>query len=203
MKKIFIKILNSIFDKIIFNFIFISYYSFVKKFISPRIQKIHGIISVKGIQNKGKDLRIHGKIDIVGGDDLKIGDFVRIGMGCYFDCVGGLTIGDNVQFSRYITIYTNTHDIESSAIPYDDRSYIYKPVIIGNSVWIGTNVIIAPGTIIEDGAVIGMGAVVAGRIPKGAIVVGAKHRIIGYRNIESFDEKVDQKKYFGYLYPDW
>ncbi|MFW5803832.1 MAG: acyltransferase, partial [bacterium] len=138
---------------------------------------------------------------ITGVQDLHVGDYVRIGKGAYFSCQGGLYIGDNVQFSRNVLIYTNSHDINSSAIPYD-RSYIYKPVHIGNSVWIGMNVTIAPGTQIGDGAVIGMGTVVSGNIPKGAIVVGAKHRIIGYRDLDEFDKKDAEKKYFGLLYPD-
>ena len=42
---------------------------------------------------------------------------------------------------------------------------------------------------LEDGAVIGMGTIVSGRVPKGAIVVGAKNRIVGFRDLNSFDER--------------
>jgi len=170
-------------------------------FIANAIEELSGKVLTSKIKKKGKDLRVHGKIRLISEDRLIIGDYVRIGRNCFFSCRGGLTIGDNAQLSRNITIYTDTHDIDSTAIPYD-TNYVYKPVVIGNSVWIGMGVTIAPGTIIEDGAVIGMGATVSGHIPKGAIVVGAKHRIIGYRDIDSFDSKLSNKEYYGLLYPD-
>lgn len=201
MKRGLIKLIDGFLYFILVNKIFITIFAFKRNFVDDKIQKIKGLVIKRSIRKQGKDLRIHGPITITGENQLSIGDYVRIGRGCYFHCVGGLTIGNNVQFSRNITIYTSTHDIESGAIPYD-KNYVYKPVSIGNSVWVGMNVTIAPGTIIEDGAVIGMGTTVAGHIPKGAIVVGAKSRIIGYRDIEAFDLKDIQKKYFGLLYPD-
>ena len=175
--------------------------AFKFRLIDPKLDKSKGEIIASKIKEKGKDLRIHGYSEIKHVKNIHIGNYVRIGKGAYLSCAGGLFIGDNVQISRNVLIYTNNHNINSTAIPYD-RSYIYKPVNIGNSVWIGMNVTILPGTNIGDGAVIGMGTVVSGDIPKGAIVVGAKPRIVGYRDINDFDKKDEQKKYFGFLYPD-
>ncbi|HAF30082.1 MAG TPA: hypothetical protein DCG75_13660 [Bacteroidales bacterium] len=195
------KFFDVIFDLLLLNPVIKLFITLKMRYIKPRINKIEGLINVEKIKQKGKDLRIHGSISITGIDKLQIGDYVRIGKGAYFSCEGGLTIGNNVQFSRNVLIYTNSHDINSAAIPYD-KNYIYKPVIIGNSVWIGMNVTIAPGTIIEDGAVIGMGTVVSGVVPKGSIVVGKKHRIIGYRDMDEFNKKDLDQKYFGLLFPD-
>lgn len=200
-KKLIDKTIAFLMDLILLNPLVKILIAFKLKYITPRIQKLEGRIAADKIKDKGKDLRIHGHVTILAANKLKIGDYVRIGKGAFFSCAGGLTIGKNVQFSRNVLIYTNSHDINSTAIPYD-RKYIYKPVKIGNSVWIGMNVTIAPGTEIEDGAVIGMGTVVSGKIPKGAIVVGAKHRIVGYRDLAEFDKKDFEKKYFGLLYPN-
>jgi acetyltransferase-like isoleucine patch superfamily enzyme len=201
VKNLFKKIINIAMDMIYLNPISIFYFDFKLKFISPRINKVEGKVAVNKIKNKGKDLRIHGNVFMGGLENLKIGDYVRIGSGAFFYCQGGLTIGNNVQFSRNVLIYTSNHNINSSAIPYD-RSYTSKPVKIGNSVWIGMNVVITPGTTIEDGAIIGMGTVVSGIVPKGAIVVGQKTRIVGYRDMEDFYKKDLEKKYFGLLFPD-
>jgi len=201
LKEILKRIINFILDLLLNNILIVKYYKFKNKFITPRLDKMKGKSLSFTIKNKGKDLRIHGQSVFTGIQNLYIGDYVRIGKGAYFSCQGGLYIGDNVQFSRNVLIYTDSHDINSTSIPYD-RSYVYKPVHIGSSVWIGMNVTIAPGTRIGDGAVIGMGTVVSGYIPKGAIVVGQKPRIIGYRNIGDFDKKVEQEKYFGRMYPD-
>jgi acetyltransferase-like isoleucine patch superfamily enzyme len=195
------RIIEQVFDLLLLNNLSKIHFMFKMKFIYPRIDKVKGLIIVDKIKQKGKDLRIHGPITINDINNLHIGDYVRIGKGAYFSCEGGLTIGNNVQFSRNVLIYTNSHCINSTAIPYD-KSYIYKPVVIGNSVWIGMNATIAPGTKIEDGAVIGMGTVISGTVPKGAIVVGAKQRIIGFRDIEEFNKKELEQKYFGLLFPN-
>lgn len=200
-KRNFKKIINIILDFIFLSNFIKFYIKFRLNYIAPRINKIEGSIAANRIKNKGIDLRIHGSVIIGGLENLKIGNYVRIGKGAYFDCTGGLTIGNNVQLSRNILIYTSNHDINSGSIPYGPN-YVYKPVIIGDSVWIGMNVIITPGTIIEDGAIIGMGTVVSGVVPKGAILVGAKARIVGYRNVDEFDRKVLGKEYFGFLYPE-
>ena len=190
-----------IFKYLIRNKLFNFFYRIKLSRIDPELKYLRGKNATKPIKNKGKDLRIHGSVKIIKPDKLTVGDYVRIGEGCYFSCSGGLEIADNVQFSRNIVIYTNTHDIETSCIPYD-RKYIYKPVKIGHSVWIGMNVTIAPGTTIGEGAVIGMGAAISGKIPPYAIVVSPKHRIINYRNQESFEQKKEKGLYFGKIYPD-
>lgn len=175
-------------------------YKFKVYYLDRELLRYKERILLDKLKNKGVDLRIHGDVTIKGHDNLIIGDYVRIGNGCYFSCSGGLKIGDNTQISRNVVIYTNSHDIESTAIPYDN-SYTYKPVSIGHSVWIGMNVTIVPGTTIGDGAVIGMGTVVSGAIPDCAIVVGQKHRIIGYRDSESFQSRKHENRFFGKLYP--
>lgn len=158
----------------------------------------YGRYWVKNIQKKGEDLRIHGPITILGQDYLEIGDYVRIGYGCFFCCLGGLKIGSNTQISRNVCIYTANHNYNAKAIPYDD-TYLRKSVEIGSSVWIGMNVCITPGVKIGDGAIIGMGAVVASDVPPGAIVVGAKTRIIGGRDLDAFNEATLSSNLFGKL----
>lgn len=201
MRKSLDRIVSILFNLLIINPLVSFIYKVKVRYICPRVDKVIGANAVKRIRNKGKDLRIHGQIVINDINKLQIGDFVRIGTGAYLSCEGCLTIGNNVQISRNVLIFTSNHDINSSAIPYD-QGFVYKPVKIGNSVWIGMNVTIAPGSTIEDGAVIGMGTVISGVVPKGAIVVGAKHRVIGYRNMADFNEKDMEKKYFGLLFPD-
>ncbi|OHB60791.1 MAG: hypothetical protein A2Y12_16105 [Planctomycetes bacterium GWF2_42_9] len=151
--------------------------------------------------NTGKDCRIHGQVIIRNPENLTIGDYVRIGRGCYFFCAGGLIVGNNTQISRYVTIYTGNHDTKGDAIPYND-SYVYKPVTIGHSVWIGMHVCIVPGVKIGDGAIIGMGTVVSKDVPPGAVLVGAPQRIVKTRNMEQFNKHHRNEKYFGKLWPD-
>lgn len=137
-----------------------------------------GRLLARKIHDVGADVRFKGRVHVTDGSKLKIGSFSRIGEGCFFYTRGGLTIGNNCQLSRNVTIYTASHLYTSAeAIPYSNR-HRCQEVRIGNSVWIGMHTCILPGVTIGDGAIIGMGSVVSKDIPAGAIYVGAKGRIV-------------------------
>ena len=172
------------------------YYKYIKDFITQAKAEL----VLDRIKNKGKNCRIKGDLTILGVDGLVLGDFVSIGYGGFINSFGGVEIGDNCQISRNVLIYSVNHDTNGMCIPYDSNN-IKKKVIIGNSVWIGMNVVITPGVKIGDGAIIGMGTVVSTDVPEGAIVVGAKQRIVGSRDLKVFIKMKDNKDYFGIKYP--
>lgn len=168
------------------------------RFFLNAVDEMMGYYYCSQIPHKGKDLRIHGRVKILAPHRMIIGDFCRIGKGTFLFCYGGLTIGNNVQFSRNITVYTANHDFNSDVLPYNNE-YIIEPVTIGNNVWIGMNTSILPGVTIGDNAIIGMNAVVTKDIPANAIVVG-NNRIIRYRSTEQL--KKSEGRYFGQLFPN-
>jgi acetyltransferase-like isoleucine patch superfamily enzyme len=170
------------------------------RFIVPQFERASGRASLWYVPNVPASVRVHGRIHVLGPHGLKIGEHVRIGRGCFFHCLGGLTIGDNTQISRDVVIYTASHDYQGDAIPYD-ITHVERPVVIGRSVWIGMRVCIAPGVTIGDGAVIGLGAVIAKDVPAGAVVVGAPQRQVHARNMDRFRELDAQQRWFGRLWP--
>ncbi len=180
-------------------------YPLVRLYISliePQIKRAYGIYSINRIKNRGVGCIIYGRIYIQNPDKLILGDYVRIGSGAFFHSLGGIKIGDNTWISRNLLIYSENHNINSTSfIPYDD-TYIYKPVTIGNSVWIGMNVTITPGVTIGDGAIIGMGTTVSEDVPAGAIVVGAKQRIVKYRDMDIFWDLAKKERYLGKYFPN-
>lgn len=202
MEKILREIKNMI--KSLIHILFKLFIPFITKIVemnSYLYNQARGEYILKNLPHTGNNVKINGPIQVIGKDKLYINDHVRIGSGCFLFCRGGLKIGKNTQISRKVTIYTANHDYNGNAIPYDDK-YIYKPVDIGESVWIGMNVCITPGTKIGDGAIIGMGTTVSSDVPKGAIVVGQKARIIGKRNMKKYNNCLAEKKLFGKLWPD-
>lgn len=105
----------------------------------------------------------------------------------FIECSGGVKIGKFFHVGRGLTIFSSNHNYASqNNIPYDDTD-ILMPVEIGDCVWIGANVSIVPGVTIGEGAVVGMGAVVTRDVPAGAIVGGNPAKIIGYRDMETFE----------------
>lgn len=168
-------------------------------YLRSRFDKAWGMVALSQVRQKGIDCRIHGRTTLYYPNNLRMGDYVRIGGGCFFFCKGGLDIGSNTQISRNVCIYTANHNISGAMIPYDD-SYVERPVLIGRSVWIGMNARIPPGVTIGDGAVVGMGTVVSCNVPEGAIIVGSPSRVVGCRDMNEFQNKEAKELFFGKIH---
>ncbi len=112
------------------------------------------------------------------------------------DCSGGVSIGRYFHTGRGLTIFSTNHNYESGvSIPYDS-AVIIKPVVIKDFVWCGSNVTIVPGVTIGEGVVIGAGTVVTKDVPDYAIIGGNPHKIIKYRNIETFINLKDNGQFY-------
>jgi acetyltransferase-like isoleucine patch superfamily enzyme len=119
---------------------------------------------------------------------IKIGNSTSIGHNSVLDGRGGLTIGDNVNFSSEVMVWTKQHDPQDS-----EFIIISKPVVIEDYAWVSCRAIILPGIIIGKGAVVAAGAVVTKDVKPYTIVGGVPAREIGKRN-ENLVYKVGSQK---------
>lgn len=114
--------------------------------------------------------------------NLEIGKGSIIGDKSILDARNGIKIGENVNLSSNVHIWTEQHDHRD---PYflcnSDSSF---RVTIGDRVWIGPNVTILPRVEIGEGAVIGAGSVVTKNVEPFTIVAGLPAKKIGERNKE-------------------
>lgn len=108
--------------------------------------------------------------------NLRIGANTSIGDRAILDARGGLTIGDNVNFSTGVNIWTAQHDWKSA-----DFDYVESAVTIEDRVWVGPRATILPGSIIREGAVVAAGAVVKGEIEAFTLVGGVPAKEIASR----------------------
>lgn len=133
------------------------------------------------LMSVGKNVVIYYGADFRATYLLKIGEGTIVGDKCTIDArVGGVTIGDNVNISSNVSMWTDQHD-------YNDpwfRSLPGKrgPIVIGDRVWIGPNVTILHSVTIGEGAVVAAGAVVTKDVPPFALVGGVPAKLIGERN---------------------
>jgi acetyltransferase-like isoleucine patch superfamily enzyme len=98
---------------------------------------------------------------------LQIGNNVTINSGCYLDNRCGISIGNNVNISHDVKIYTLGHDMDDPMCgPKGAR------VSIGDNAWIFPNVLIMPGVTVGEGAVIYPGSVVTRSVAPYEIVGG-------------------------------
>lgn len=122
----------------------------------------------------------------------KFNSNTQVGNNCNFNGIkvfggGSLTIGNNFHSGKNIEIYTDSHNYEGEAIPYDNTN-IYYSCEIGDNVWIGSGVKILGNVKIREGAIIQAGSVVVKDIPFCAIAGGNPAKVFKYRDIEHYNK---------------
>ena len=122
---------------------------------------------------------IYAGAEIRNPTQLEIGKGTIIGDNAILDARAGIKIGENVNFSSNVSIWTFQHDYRD---PYFacNKDHV-GPVKIGNRAWIGPNVIILRNVTIGEGAVVAAGAVVSHDVPPFSLVGGIPAKVIGQR----------------------
>ena len=108
----------------------------------------------------GRKVKWGFPIDLVGADQLKVGDGVFIGENVKLDASGGIVIGDHTLISAGVFVTSRQHNYQSTDLRIREQGYSFAPVIIGHDVWIGHGAKILPGVSIGAGSIIGAGSVV-------------------------------------------
>lgn len=126
--------------------------------------------------NIAKTAIVYHGFQVRAGARLRIGERANIGDGAILDARGGLVIGDDVNLSTGVNIWTAQHE-------WNDPEFSYQaaPVVIGDHVWLSTRVTVLPGVTIGEGAVVAAGAVVAGDLAPNALYGGVPARKLSDR----------------------
>jgi acetyltransferase-like isoleucine patch superfamily enzyme len=123
---------------------------------------------------------IYSGAEIRSPNKLSIGKGTIIGHNCILDARNIIDIGDNVNLSTGVWLWTEQHDYNNPDFGYDFKKK--KKITIGDRVWIGSRVIVLPGCIIGEGAVIGSGTVVTKDIEPFSLNAGVPSKKIKERN---------------------
>jgi len=103
-----------------------------------------------------------------------------------------IVIGDNVNISHNVKMYTGGHDIES-----EKMSYSSKPIFIQNNVWIFPNVIIMPGVTIFEKSVVLPGSVVTKSFT-GSVVLGGNPAVVLKESKRQIGYQINHNSWFSY-----
>ena len=110
---------------------------------------------------------------------LTVGRGTIIGDNALLDARRGLTLGNHVNISSNVSIYTEQHDHRDPDFRCTNPET--KAVSVGDRVWLGSNVVVLPGVTIGEGAVCCAGCVVTKDVPPYAIVAGIPARQVAER----------------------
>lgn len=138
----------------------------------------------------GTDCLIEGSlVTELDGSRLSIGNNVFIGGGSLVDCVGSITIADDVLMSHECILA----DSDNHSIHYDLRkndlqawkagtrdweATVTRPIVIERGAWIGMRSIVLKGVVVGEGSVVGAGSVVTRDVPPHTVVAGNPARVI-------------------------
>ena len=136
----------------------------------------NGVYRMMGLK-LGKGSTIYGGAEIRSPREIIIGRNTIIGHNAILDGRGGLEIGDNVNFSTGVWVWTSQHD-KNDPLFRDVKG----KVVIEDYAWVSCRTIILPNTRIGRGAVVCAGAVATKDVEPYSIVAGVPARKIGERN---------------------
>lgn len=123
---------------------------------------------------------VHFGAEIRSPYNLVIGKGSIIGDRAILDARNRILIGENVNFSSDVAIWTEQHDHSDPLFRCNSGSHFQ--VVIGDRAWLGPRAIILPGVSIGEGAVVAAGAVVTKDVEPFSIVAGIPAKKIGDRN---------------------
>jgi acetyltransferase-like isoleucine patch superfamily enzyme len=107
---------------------------------------------------------------------VRIGKYSILGNNFFIDGRRGVTIGENVNLSRGVSIYTLQHSSQDPGFGVE-----WWPVTIGDRVWLSANCTILPNITIGEWAIVAAGAVVTRDVEPYTIVWGVPAKKIGER----------------------
>jgi acetyltransferase-like isoleucine patch superfamily enzyme len=128
----------------------------------------------------GENVIIYSGAEMRSPDRLIIGKGSIIGHYSILDARNFIEIGENVNFSHGVWLWTEQHNHNDP--DFGTESAKKKKITICNRVWLGPRVIVLPGCTIGEGAVVGAGSVVTKDIVPFSINAGIPAKKIGERN---------------------
>jgi acetyltransferase-like isoleucine patch superfamily enzyme len=124
----------------------------------------------------GLNAFIYGGAKVWAPHNIVIGASTIVGQRAILDGRAGIEIGDNVNLSTGVWIWTLEHDPQGV-----DFATKGGPVVVDDYAWLSCRATIMPGVSIGRGAVVAGGAVVTKPVPPFAIVGGVPAVVIGER----------------------
>lgn len=127
----------------------------------------------------GKNVVIYGNFKIRAPWNIIIGTGTVVGDGAQLDGRNGIVIGNNVNISTDVYIYTEQHDVNDENFSSGNSG---GTVVVSDRAWLSSRTTVLPKVTIGEGAVLASGALAAKNLEPFSINVGIPARKIGERN---------------------
>ena len=193
---IFLKNINSKKLRIFFNYIYIISYG-LELFLATLTGYIPSHVIRSDLYrylfrvNVPRDSVIYWRCRFFKPSNVNIGHNSIIGNDAFLDARTGIYIGNNVNISGFLHIYTFGHNIESPKFEGEGGS-----VYIHDWAYIGTRVTILPNVTIGEGAVVASGAVITKDVDPWTMVGGVPAKFIKIRPVVKYKLDTSTRLFF-------
>ena len=124
----------------------------------------------------GKGSSVWRNTEILGMDNLQIGEDSVIAWHCQIDARAGLVIGNHVAVASYVLIIAGTHDLQAP-----EFWSVSAPIYIEDYVWIASRAMVVHGARLGYGSVVSANTIVGKNVAPYKIVGGMNAKPIGER----------------------
>lgn len=142
--------------------------------------KIRGVMAKKFIKKCGKNFTLGRDVTINNSHRLIIGDNVYIAKGVWINCLGGITIEDEVVIAPYVVISSLQHCFKNGSVRFAES--LKASVLIGKGSWLAAHVSVKCGVSIGKGNLIAANAFVANSTDDFKVLGGVPARVIKDNN---------------------
>lgn len=122
----------------------------------------------------GGSIAYGADIEVFSGAKLEIGKNAIFNLNTTIICAESITIGDDVQFGRDVTIRDNNGGHFISRRMYKDK----RPIFIGQHSWICEQALVMPGTKLGVGVIAGARSVVSGKYKNFTLISGSPAEVV-------------------------
>lgn len=125
-------------------------------------------------QRFGRDVYIDAGCRFSHPHRIVLDDGVRINRDAIMEGSSAIYVGRNARIGHRFFLHSANHDLATNLqLAYFERSYIYKPIWIGDNVLISANVALLAGAHLGQGSFVAAGAVVPGKkFPDNSFLAG-------------------------------
>lgn len=142
----------------------------------------------------GKGSSVWRNTEVLGMENLTIGDDSVVAWHCLLDARAGLVIGNHVTIASYVLLICGQHDL--TAPTFDSLT---ETIHVGDYAWIASRALITGGGQVGEGAIVGGATVINKPVPAYKIVTGPTGKPIGERP-RNLDYRVGGKSLFTLLH---
>ena len=140
------------------------------------VLRLRGFLLRPAFASCGANLQVARGVTVNFTNRLAIGSDVFLGMGCWLQAQGGITLEDEVQLGPYAVLVAGDHTAMNGS--YRAGESHLAPIRVCRGSWIAAHATVTKGVTIGSGALLAANSVATHHVPAFSLAAGVPARIL-------------------------